>query len=430
MEIVGGLSGAALGFIGGNLRGARLGYQYGKSAGKKFSKMAPVSKKRKAEATVSKAKKMKTGKLVAALKKELKKPKRAPLKRKLKAKVKVSRAAAKKIGSIVQKTLDKNTTINTYRKNYTMDQKVHFDRPDIDFYLIGGRRSDSNSGAYTEKALSFTPLSVERIVDAASVLWNGKAATINSAFEIGNLAYDKTTLHVVYASAKYKLINHSAVPLDVEVIEVTNKDTREARSFFQTAAEQLSSNNIVAVNNNSPTLFINTASDNSFATSRGLEFTDLSALSDFYSWKVVKRRHLQHGASISFGYKISDRKIDVSEFSHGTGGTLLADYCRGDRQIIIKVTPRLHGMFRTTGGTFPFTSTYETNNWWTVGLAMSCKEVYKIAQPGNVTDANEGSKTVIFSDEPIRATIGLPDMGVTVCNQPKETAFSTPSADI
>lgn len=430
MDIIGGLSGAALGYITGNVRGARLGYTYGKQAGKSFrNKMAPLSTKRKATSVskVTKRRKVEKKKSKYNLKKVAAALTAAGKKiKKVKSNRRRSKRAASKVAAIVQKTLDKNVTINTYRKNYFMDQKVAYDRSDMQLFIVGGRRQNDNTAPYTLKALQFTPLSVEKIADACAVLWNGKAANMDASVETGNFPLSKTTVHLVYGSYTLRLKNFSPTALDIEVIEVTNKDTYNSDNFFANAAFELPQNNLVAVNYNTPPLFIDTAGDNQWALTKGLKFTDLTGMSDSYSWKVIKRKRLLHGAEMKLKYQLADRKIDLSEFSHGGG--LMADYCRGDKQIIFKVTPVIHGIFKDVDVTVPMCGSFQTIDAVNRGLVFHCSEVFKIAQPSNTADANEGHKIVMLSDEPIIATYGYTNGAAVTVNEPREVAATFPTA--
>lgn len=440
MDIVGAISGATLGYITGGFRGARLGYKYGKEAGKSYrnkNQMAPISTKRKAVSTagtkrkVSKKRKMTTSRKIKAARSVSgwKVPKRITKKKSFK---KTRETKNKKtVAAIVQRTLDKNTTINVYRKNYCMDQKVEYNRPDLQLYIVGGRRNDANTAPFTEKALQFTPISVEKILDAASILWNGKTVSIDSSIETGNFDLSKTSVHVQYASWKLELRNFSPVALDIEVIEVTNKDTYNSDNFFKNMQLEVGQNNIVAYNYNTPGLFVDSASDNQWAITKGLKFTDVTGLEDSYKWKVVKRKRLLHGAGMKIKYTINDKKVDLSQYVHGSG--LLADYCRGDKQLLLKVTPVLHAMYNDAAeaALLPLNATFQTLNSVFNGLIMHCSEVFKIAQPSNTTDANEGHRTILFSSEPITAQYPAA-VGAfpRVINEPREVSAAQATASV
>lgn len=309
-------------------------------------------------------------------------------------------ALRKKIKGVVNSTLAKLKNVSTFRKNALLDQKLDFNDKDIDYYIVGARFGNANNTPFTLKACKFTPLSVERIADAASVLFNGKTASYDATVETGNFTPVKTKINVVYASYSMTMRNVTNMPFYLEVLEVTNKDNQAEDEFFAEAEDLLSDNNISAGPN--PVHITTTSpSDNIYATTKNLKFTDLQELKGKYSIRKIASKYIPIGGIWKHTWSMKNKQIDLRKFNQSD--TLLYDYCQGDKQIILKCTPRLHYVYKAGEHGCATLATY---NDVSVGLAFEIDEVFKIAQPENTSDANEGVKTVIWNENRITPSIG------------------------
>lgn len=315
-------------------------------------------------------------------------------------------AFRKKVKAIIHNETEKQQNVSTYRKNALLDQKLEYNAPNIDYYVVGARFGNGNSAPFTPKACKFTPLSVERIADAAAVLYNGKLATYDATIETGNFDVVSTKINVVYAHYKLKMRNVTNIPIDVEVIEVTNKVNSDADEFFAFASSIKTYNSLFA-NTSDGFVRIETASpttDNIWAVSRNLKFGDIKELGQHYSFKKLgTTRRILPAQEWSHTWKIKNKVFDLRKANQNS--SFLADYAKGDKQILLKITPAMHVVYSTSVAQ-PGIATYKTVNEDYALLAFEVDEVFKIVQPENCDDPYEGERTVILNEQRIEYASG------------------------
>lgn len=383
--------------VGSLLRSATLA-----AAGKKILKKTATVVAKKA---VDKAKNWALTKAKNAMRKTVTHlGKRKRVTKALKGTKKQKTQFTKVVKEIAREAVRQDSVVGTYRKSYVMDQKVSFDRDNIAYYIVGGRRANDNTAPYTQKALKFTPLSKERILDATSVLFNNKALSIDATLETGNFDPRKLQVKVVYAGAHYKMRNLCNIGLDIEVYEVTNKNTQDSDEFFANMQIEVVNNNIKAGGLADTGAFVDTStpSDNIWVTNWNLKFGDVKELKDEYSIRVLKKSYVPSGGIFSFAANMKDTSIDFRPYVGP--GNLTSDYCKGDVQYLLKVTPRLHAVGKTG---LQMGASYQTFDYEDTGLVFQVDELYKIAQPEITEDQYEGEKTVLFNDIPISETEGV-----------------------
>lgn len=416
MEAIGCVSGAALGFILGDIPGAVYGCSLGAAAArarrsaitddepeKTLPKMPVISRKRKA-VEVKKGRRVgkKAGSRKAgAAKARVKglKPPKEKTSRKRKASVQLTgstkrtkRAATNFVESVVQRVLNANEVVGTYRKTYMMDQAPFNTGDNSQVYLTGGQRGGLNAGAYTQKALRFTPCSVEKIADAAAVLWNAKVRNIDYSVEADNFTTGDHQIKVEYAAYHLGVRNVTNVAFHVSVYEITNKQNEASDSFFDVMNGLLSDNSIFPT----PTIGVGTVNQTGI-TPTTLKFSDVKEIPARYGVKKIRSAWMRPGDMMHIDYVIKDRIYDLREYAQSD--TLLFDYCKGDRQLIFKCVPREHGVYNDTNA---WTATLGVPSATYSGLAFLCQEVYKIATvPTDLTaGVTEGNKVMIFEDIP------------------------------
>lgn len=421
MEAIGCVSGAALGFILGDIPGAVYGCSLGAAAArarrsaitedepeKTLPKMPAISKTRKANEVHSRNKYWKrTGRMKAsAVKNKMKrraKASRASIAKKKAGKPafklagssatkKTKKAATNFVESVVQRVLNANEVIGTYRKTYTMDQAPFNVTTGYQQYIVGGQRSGANAGDYTQKALRFTPCSIEKIADAAACLWNAKIRNIDYSVEADNFTTGDHQIKCEYAAYHLGVRNVTNVAFHVTVYEVTNKVNESGKSFFEVFSDLLADNNL------EPTPTVNGGLVNQYGvTPQTLKFTDAREIPARYSIKRIRSAWMRPGDMMHIDYVIKDKLIDLREFAQSD--TLLFDYCKGDRQLIFKCVPREHGVYSSTTA---FTGTLGVPSATYSGLSFLCREVYKISTvPTDLAaGVTNGEKVMIFEDIP------------------------------
>lgn len=300
-------------------------------------------------------------------------------------------ALRKKIKTVVKSTLNSLKNVSTYRKHALLDQKIHFNDKDLDYYIVGARYGDANNAPFSLKACKFTPNSMERLADAAAVLFNAKLMNYDPTIETDNFNPTTTKFHVPYASYRMHLRNNTNIGFLMEMIEVTNKVNEDSAEFFQTVSDLKDLNSIVSF----PTaLNVSTASDNIYSVTKNLKFSDIKELSQRYSINKIASKFMNPGETFTKTWTTKNQIVDLKKGAQTTA--LISDYVKGDKQIILKITPRL-GVVRRDGVDIHGITSYGTPDSNYAMLGVEIEEIYKIAQPDNTADANEGVKTKILN---------------------------------
>ena len=211
METIAGASGATLGYITGGPTGAFIGY---KGAKKLYQKKMAVTKRKSQWAVVPYNKKRRAGK-------RTKKRKRG-----------LTRKTSKKIKSIVKRQLECDFNKSVFERNYHFQVTPQVN-PGKQFYFNAG---DPNvvGPAFGVSGLNFNfrVLSPRKLLDAVSVLYNGKDSTVGASQPIGSFDVEKTSANFHYASATYTITNITDVEYEFHMFEFENR-----RSFSGVALD-------------------------------------------------------------------------------------------------------------------------------------------------------------------------------------------------
>jgi len=301
---------------------------------------------------------------------------------------------------MVNNMIHAHESVSTYRKTYLMDAKPYLTDANMQLIIIGGSIRGLVPGApYTLKALSFTPCATDKIADAAAILYNGKTAALNYELEAGNFDIKKTVIDLIYASSKYSLRNNTDCDYIFDIYEVRNSVNQATFSFMQRLSQELNNSNITGV----PALFATTNNDNEYSVTDGMKLTDNLIMQKEYSIKKLATKYVGVGKMLYFGRVRKQEQIKLGKYWQQGSSNLMYDYPKGDVQIVIRARPLIHSSVKVS--VYPATTnmiSIDTSK--PVCFNIKVEEVYKIAQPANTPDAQEGTKVVVFNDQPVDGT--------------------------
>jgi hypothetical protein len=310
----------------------------------------------------------------------------------------VKRRARENIKSVVKNVLACQENVGVYTKVYSGDFGSSNTGANTCLLFNGSKRENGNTSPHTTFTMQFTPNSVKRILDAASILYNGKSKSVDID-AAGNFGYQGLKVEVIHSSYKLELWNYTDLDYDVEIHEFTAK--RDSLIDVASSMESLIRGEnwvggVPAWTNAAP----------QFTTEVGFEMGQVKAIAQKYKHKVVKKQRVNVGEMISY-YDSYKGCVDFSKHvvqQSGATAPNLASYAKGHKEIVIRLTPVLHAQrikVTASGNIIKSLASYGTSpdnaavGWFTVA-----KEVYKMFQPDETPDAQEGDKRAYLNDVP------------------------------
>lgn len=265
--------------------------------------------------------------------------------------------------------------------------------------LTGFRKWGANAGTFTVDATRFTPLSAKRILDASSVLFNGKLPAVDWENATDNFNVTSLKVEVDYASYALTLKNCTEWVYDVTCYELTNKSSSQVPAL-DTIHLMVGSGNQNITSSPAVIGFQSVAGVNhSYVTPLNLNFSDIRGVNANYSIKVLQKKRV--GVMEEIQYKTSRSKYCVEFSKHlyesndGSGGSGLATYAKGEKQIIFAFTPILHLAHNNSNNHSASLRVDAGVNLHT-GWAVKVEEYFKILEPDGTADANQGEKVKLF----------------------------------
>lgn len=406
---LGGVSGGTLGFILGDVAGARYGASLGSAGGAWADKRAADAAREDAK----KDKRVPTGKHRIAMRKSLqmkrkqsephapavkktKTKKGRKMKRKMRRRAREKKKATKFVKDIVKRELHCKADIGVYNKCYTSDLRCANDINDEVTWLAGARYRNQLSGQDTERGLQFQPHTLNKILDAASIVYNGKTKAINWESTTNNFDIASLKLNLIYASYKLEIFNMEFYPHEVTIYEVTNKTPLDT-SFLTNVDNNVGSMKWVG---GAPA--VTQLSNSHWSLDFGLEPSMVKGIEKQYRIRKVAKKVLMPGSKMHYFSKLGPHCIDYAKHRNSTGG--MPFHLKGDKQVVLRIRPMMHVTYNTaaSGGadvqaTFiqSTQSTAAGSNFSTFGFYT--EEVYKFEMPGETDDAREGSQRVMFT---------------------------------
>lgn len=390
-NIIGATSAATLGYITGGIRGAKKGLLSFNALKRKRKDVESYPKKKMPPIPRSRATKKKRY-LGLSFRKSLKK-KPFTKKRKRVTKAKISRKRSKAIKGIVKRVIECDFNHSTYQKSYgqivnpTGASNVSSGLPVTHSVHTNGVRNDVNGATGTPTStfnLSFTPFNIYRLLDAASVLYNGKTPSmlidsLTNSFEPKGL-----TVNFQYCSYKIHLRNVTTAPIEIEIQELSRKvgSNNTAYEIWQEAAKSV--------------VWKGTAANALTYNTRPQQYEKFN-----HMMKTIKcdKIVMLPGASKTLFYKFEKTCVDFNKYLDAADPPVLYKYPKGiGRELMIISNP------------MP-TVTYDNISTPTLGycgigaslskrygLVVVVDEFYKIQQPDETIDTNEGNFRAVFND--------------------------------
>lgn len=379
-KYVGGAAGGTLGYIVGDVPGGYAGYKYGRYAGEKFAKRRSMPKSygkrkriigsavpRKRQRTLQKRRRqLKTKKQLAATKRTL------------------STRQRTQVRAIAQRVHDGMVPDGTYYKNYCGSHESLAGTVGAGFECdvwTGFQRNGGNISPATGEALGFTPFSGRKLIDAASVLFNGKTPALNHELTTGNFGVGTTTANFKHCSYKLLLKNASFVDYECTLFKFISKETSSTIDLYTLIDNFIHSETWIG---GTPSI-----------KELNLNFGAVSKINDKFIMKKQFFR-LQPGGQKSF-YTQWKGLVDFSKYTDGATTPAVPIISKGLGEYwMFRMVPNLH---ITNDGTNTrvgrgVTSSTDLNRQ----ILCEVKEVYKLDQPENATV--EGEQKKLFNDYP------------------------------
>lgn len=409
------LAGGALGYITGGVRGGLFGaglaydyipdppardYSLKTGSGKaRFIGSAPVKTSPKM-AQFPKRRKLPTGSAPggnprygsAPAYKRKKPAKRAVRPRRRRAK-RAAREAKKFVKNIVKKEIQCSENVGSYTKVYVGEIEPSVISP-YKKVAVAATRVQANSAPYTVFGMSFTPNISKRLLDAASVLYNGKAKSCEVE-AAGNFDFKGFKCNVVYSSYTLELYNYTDIPYEVDFLEVTNKYTTNT-SFMDTAKELSDNKDWV-----SSAPYIAIAAGNQWDVQHGVEFGAIPGLSDKYSLKHNKKIVYPGKCHKYFTKRTGCVDIHKNVLTHTVGDAELGSFVKGEKQVMVVYSPVLHIQYSASNNSASHGSGLGSAEY---GFLTKVTERFKIIEPDETPVANSGEVFEVFTDMPVLPT--------------------------
>lgn len=294
---------------------------------------------------------------------------------------------AKRVRAVISKTVPHGT----YRKvEYgelcmpdVLPSTVYSNRA-----IFGTKKKVAYSGLYTETFGKMVFFNYLKLMDAASVCYNGKSTATGWPTVTNNFNANLET-RFLYASASLEMKNMTTEPFDVTVHECTcrkNTNTTPVSAFNEVVADTAGSN---------PSLTLYNASNNMRVES-GVKFPSDYKPAD-WSFKSKKYIQVMPGQVITWNMVKKDFNVDFNKLIDPALGVTV--YTKGSVQVLFEFTPRVATFSKSAATTnLAVNSGGIRSQDVDVTFAITQKEFYKLDQPGNTVDANEGNKVYIYTD--------------------------------
>lgn len=393
-ETIAKASGAVLGYIAGDLPGAYLG----SVAGEKLYHLAENMKRKASNPSLFTQRKDR--KTYTRKKKASKRAKRAAYKQMKKAK----KAATKAVKKIVKKTLDCTFPIGTYHKAYVGEMYWNNITPNTQVVWGDMQRNKAHTTPYTQLAMSFSPFAGMRMLDAVSVVYNGKTKAINCENVLNNFPVRNLNVDFSYCSYELELTNNSSYAYDVIIYMGTSKRDQNDSvgeawddALYDFPWRQLPQREIIPPTG--PPYFedIYPGKNQINITTSGFKQLELRYNIKAKHFKLLpghrKRFFTTYKGCIPFHKHLVNGELQNFMKGISQSWIFVAKPCAS-----VYYNPETDTAGKLTGAV----GVTQGNN---IGQAITCevKEVYKFLQPETTDDDKEGNAAVTFNDYPFRA---------------------------
>lgn len=318
-------------------------------------------------------------------------------KRKLSKKVKVARRKktrfSKNIANIVRNVTAKKANIGQYHKYAIHDCDLvpavstgNFARK---FYLYADKKENTRGGAYTEYTCSFTPFAPKRILDAASVLYNGKAKGVQVEATPGNFDFQKLKVNVPYYYHAITLKNFTNEPYEVNCWQfkaLHNTDVHPMSVFASDLAVPSWAGGVNSIDKDTDSFYYGLMS---------VKFGVGQSLRKHYSYKKVQTKKMLPGHEMKVIDLYRNTTVDFQTMANDASPAILCSFSKGTNIYVFEIIPTLQGI---SDGTKLVGRRKEGVPTGVDGWLIERTEHWTIEQPEITTDANQREVHAFLDD--------------------------------
>lgn len=306
------------------------------------------------------------------------------------------RAATKKIKGVVERILTCKENVGVYTKCYNLDIRP-FCNANEKKLVVSAQRGQGNTAPYGVYPCRFTPFSQNRVLDAASILFNGKTPAFDPQ-AVGNFVARGFKADLLYGSYHMAVTNFVNIPYHFELWEVSPKSSQSTDFLFN--AIELKRAMLWA--GTEPELNYDVATNQGYMHPE-LDLGMIKGLKQRYNMDKKKTVVLQPGQVLNYFAKHRECYDFNTKMVTETNPTSaeLAPYGKGEVELVLIYRPVLSvsvAVAPTAARTIVNQDSGLSDTSSIFGVEI--KEVYKIMQPAETPDAYEGEYRAMFCDIP------------------------------
>lgn len=333
----------------------------------------------------------------------------------------------KKATAIIKavKEVAKDQNISTYRKLLFGDfnPMIYYNAGANTGVPIGKKhffchfKKATNNSTFSQTGLELSCFTPFKIVDACSVLFNGKTAAAAIETLTDNIAAS-TVAHFTYASSQFEMVNLTTRVYDIKIYEMHNTKDVHSVSPIYDAYNSISSHLWVSAPSGALA-----ASNGEMYLDDALELSDLT-LKKWKIAKVIKLDNFKPGQTYKWMKSIAHKTFKFENLVDS--GNVVRSYGPGSVVYVIEAqtTPQL--LYNATAADTTYGRVTPANEA-SQSFGFRMREVYKVAEPEDVTDDHEGIKTALYSDASLNGI--TPTAALERYNQ-KNNFYSTTSSGV
>jgi len=315
------------------------------------------------------------------------------------AATKLKRSFGKNKASTILKAIRNvhaNDNVSTYRKGLVGDfnPMVYYNAGANTPITIGKKhwfshfKKATNNSTFTVPACEFSAFTPQKLIDAVSVLYGGKAIAAAQDVTTDNMP-NSTIANFVYASQSFEMTNQTQQPFHIRIYEMHNIGGKHSTSPVYDLYQSISSHLWISA----PTGALS-AGGNEMYLDDMLELTDLKPK----SWKIAKTTKLDYfkpGQIHKWTAVMKDKKINFENMC--SVANAITPYGPGSIVYVIEAVNVHHVCYNSNAAETTYQRQTVTDDAAQT-FGFRTKQVYRVAEPENVADGNEGIKTALFTD--------------------------------
>lgn len=297
----------------------------------------------------------------------------------------------KSVKKIVKNEMMCQENVGIYTKHYTAEIEPSVAAGQYN-YAFAGTRNQTNTGVYSVFNMLFKPFGRKKILDAASVLYAGKAKSL-AIDNTGNFNLTGVKIDTIYSSYDIRITNYTQFPYEVELWSITNKENTD-RLPLDTIDSMLNADEYVG-----GTPIFELAAGNQYRGEMCLDLTTIKGVKAKYKLEKVKSGVLFPGIGMKHFVKQGMRCYDMTKdlFVTEAGASVLPSHGKGEVSFFLKYTPVMH-LYASASN---YVATNYANTGGTgYGFLVEVKEVFKLFEPAETPEAQVGDKRCCFMDVP------------------------------